>query len=47
MNLTRAGSDQCGQRTGDYISWENIQWTLDGGAVWETVFQDEPCAPVS
>jgi hypothetical protein len=47
VELTRAGSDQCGQSRGDYLAWEDMQWTLTGGAAWETVFQDEPCAPVS
>jgi hypothetical protein len=46
VELTRAGSDMC-QSKGDYLAWEDMQWTLTSGAVWETVFQDEPCAPAS
>jgi hypothetical protein len=47
LELTRAGSEQCAQGKGDYLNWEDTQWTLTGGAVWETMFLDEPCAPVS
>jgi hypothetical protein len=45
VELTSAGSDQCEQSRGDYLAWEDMKWSLTGGAELETVFRDEPCAP--
>ena len=35
----------CGSMDGDYLSWNNMNWSLTGGANVQTIFQGEYCYP--
>ena len=40
--MTKPGGDNCGKR-GNYLKWEDMQWTLHGQATKEDVVIEEPC----
>ena len=35
----------CGSMDGDYLSWNNMNWTLTGGAKVQSIFRGEYCYP--
>ena len=41
-SITRGGGEECGVQ-GDYLSWEQMEWSLYGLAVIESVEQIQPC----
>ena len=43
VRMTTAGEEECGL-AGDYLAWEEMQWTLHGEAALETVGRKAPCA---
>jgi hypothetical protein len=43
VRMTTPGEKECGL-AGDYLAWEEMQWTLHGEAALETVEREEPCA---
>ena len=41
-SITRGGGQDCG-RPGDFLAWQDMEWSLHGGSLLETLDPEEPC----
>ena len=47
MAVRTSGGEGCGKQDGDYLSWANSSWSLQGAAKWTEVSEEDLCRKYS